>query len=238
MLRSIPRSTHRGRARVDRSRPVAHGRRVRGPFDPVPAVAAISLALITVLAGMPAPADAQRGSGHVRPRHDRFSTLHAPSVVEVTLQNGDRQVLRDPQFGAKRSDRGDRRGRGRGSAPPTLEPGPRPGNHPEGAADGPGGFGAPVDPRMPTQHTDGRSRTGGGNPFVDDNPDLERLERIVIVSVDGFDVRVDYEFVDGEVDYNRRVWWDSITGWERPAQQGEMYYFEAADIDSIRLIQF
>lgn len=144
-------------------------------------------------------------------------------LVTVQLKNGERLTLRDADFL--------RRGQGekpRGSRPPGTPTGSTPGTAP-GGYPGEGGGTTKRDPRQPTHNLSGtRQRPGAGIGLSE--RDLHFLRRVDILRVEKGITYADFTYENGEVRPNKPMMWNALSGWERPGEQGEFYFFEAEEI--------
>lgn len=181
---------------------------------------ALAAALVVALLPMLLPQKAEARHG-LRP------------LVTVHLKKGDRFTLRDADF--LRRSKGERPPKS--SRPPNTPVGPIPGNTP-----GVGGFGGPGDdpgpkwprkrdPRQPTHGSSGKPRSVGeflGSGLNEHEFTLVR--RMDINRVEEGITYVDVTFKNGEARVDVPMLWTAVSGWERPGNEGEFYFFEAEEI--------
>lgn len=154
-------------------------------------------------------------------------------LVTVQLNKGGHFTLRDAEF-LQRS-KGERPPKS--SRPPGTPVGPLPGNTP-----GVGGFGHPGDdpgpkwprkrdPRNPTYGSSGKPR--GVGAFLGsglNEHELALIRRIDITRIEKGITYANVVFKNGEVRVDVPMIWSAISGWERPGQSGEYFFFNAEEI--------
>ena len=153
-------------------------------------------------------------------------------LVTVHLKKGDHFTLRDAEF--LRRSKGERPPKS--SRPPNTPVGPLPGNTP-----GVGGFGHPGDepgmkwprkrdPRQPTHGSSGKPRGVGEllGPGVRGRE--HQIRRVDVHRVEEDITYADVTFKNGEVQVNAPMIWTAVSGWERPGNEGEFYFFQAEEI--------
>lgn len=197
-------------------------RQLQGP-GPMAVPSLLVVAAVALLTALLSPVRAQEvgTDGKRRP------------LVTVHLKKGGQFTLRDADF--LRRSKGERPPSG--SRPPNTPVGPLPGNTP-----GVGGFGGPGDdpgpkwprgrdPRQPTHGSSGKPRGVADYLYPGLNPKgCDQLRRVDILRVEKEITYVDVTCRDGDVRANVPMLWTAVSGWERPGQTGEFYFFEAEEI--------